>query len=67
MNNNSNFGNSKCVAENGLTLPDEKMAKLNQIRNLNKRDAMVNSWIYCDIYHKFGVEAFFVKTAWTRE
>ena len=40
MKNNSNFGNSKSVAENGPAPPDERMAKISK---LNKRDAMVNS------------------------
>ena len=31
VKNNSNFGNSKCVAENGPTPPDERMAKITQI------------------------------------
>ena len=43
MKNNSSFGNSKCVAENGPAPPDERMAKITQISKLNKRDAMVNS------------------------
>ena len=43
MKNNSNFSNSKCVAENGPTPPDERMAKITQISKLNESDAMVNS------------------------
>ena len=66
VNNNSNFGDSTCVTENGLTPPDEKMAKINQISKFNIRDAMVSSWINF-IYDKFGAKAYIVKTARTRE
>lgn len=38
VNINSNFGIFKCVAENGLTPPDEKIVKINQIGRLNKSE-----------------------------
>lgn len=41
VNNNSNCGNFRCIAENGLTPSDEYMVKINQVSKLYKSNTTI--------------------------